>query len=215
MRERVRQRGEACLQPGSASGLGHSAAVCSRVGGFGVAILQCSAHARVSCRRVGGYYGYLVTVPRAKNRRDVQPVESSGFGQRRSLRIRCSPGRLETTTAPKGRSPRASPAATLTGSFNAGRDWRAPRVRTLSACTCDGACTAPDFIAYLVERENLVGRSKAHVIAHGEEDLLTAHVGNIDAAGERHQFRPGEADGEQPSMVMRHARPPSRLAANY
>lgn len=61
--------------------------------------------------------------------------------------------------------------------------------------------TAADFISYLTDRERfLAGNTK--VLAYGEEDLLAAYVQNMDAAGEKHQFLPGDADGDQPDMVM-------------
>lgn len=62
--------------------------------------------------------------------------------------------------------------------------------------------TAADFIEYLLERQRFLVDSKTHVIAFGEEDLLAAYLQNMDVTGERHQFLPGEADGEQPDMVM-------------
>lgn len=61
--------------------------------------------------------------------------------------------------------------------------------------------TAADFIEFLAQRQQLMVGSM-HVLGHGEEDLLAAYVQNMDATGERHQFLPGDADGEQPEIVM-------------
>lgn len=48
--------------------------------------------------------------------------------------------------------------------------------------------TAPDFIAYLHERERFLGRPGAVVAARGEEDLLALYLQTMDAMGSRHLF---------------------------
>lgn len=62
--------------------------------------------------------------------------------------------------------------------------------------------TAADFLEYLKKREALLGRRGTHVIAFGEEELLSAYLLNMDPAGQEHVFMNIPGEGGLPDAVV-------------